>query len=59
VLRCVACGHQANADVNAAKNIAAGRKHANGREAVAARGCRASAGPANRETQLDTFCLVA
>jgi transposase len=25
VFRCVACGHQANADVNAARNIAAGR----------------------------------
>jgi transposase len=25
VFRCVACGHQANADVNAAANIAAGR----------------------------------
>ncbi|QUQ64104.1 transposase [Kutzneria sp. CA-103260] len=45
VFRCVACGHQANADVNAARNIAAGR-------AVTARGGRALAGPANREPQL-------
>ncbi|SFR26006.1 Transposase [Lentzea waywayandensis] len=46
VFRCVACGHQANADVNAARNIAAGR-------AVTARGGRALAGPANREPQLE------
>lgn len=46
VFRCVACGHQANADVNAASNIAAGR-------AVTARGGRALARPANREPQLE------
>ena len=39
VFRCVACGHQANADVNAACNIA-DREPAAGR-AVAARGDRA------------------
>jgi putative transposase len=44
VFRCVACGHQANADVNAARNIAAGR-------AVTARGGDRVAGPANREPQ--------
>ncbi len=32
VFRCVACGHQANADVNAAVNIAAGRAVSAGRE---------------------------
>jgi transposase len=46
VFRCVACGHQANADVNAARNITAGR-------AVTARGGRALAGPVNREPQLE------
>jgi putative transposase len=45
VFRCIACGHQANADVNAACNIAAGR-------AVTARGGDRVAGPANREPQL-------
>lgn len=47
VFRCVACGHQSNADVNAARNIAAGR-------AVTARRGRVLAGPANREPQLAT-----
>jgi putative transposase len=41
---CVACGYQANADVNAARNIAAGR-------AVTARGGGRVAGPMNREPQ--------
>lgn len=41
---CVACGHTENADVNAAKNIAAGH-------AVTARGGTALAEPANREPQ--------
>ena len=45
VFRCVARGHQVNADVNAARNIAAGR-------AVNARGGDRVAGPANREPQL-------
>jgi transposase len=45
VFRCVACEHQANADVNAARNIAAGR-------AVTARGGNRIAGPVNREPQL-------
>jgi transposase len=41
---CVACGHQANADVNAARNIAAGH-------AVTARGGIPSGKPVNREPQ--------
>lgn len=41
---CVTCGHRANADVNAARNIAAGR-------AVTARGGDGVARPANREPQ--------
>lgn len=45
--RCVACGHRANADTNAAKNIAAGH-------AVNARGGDRCAGPLNREPQLVT-----
>ena len=50
VFRCVACGHQANADVNAARNIAE-RRPAAGR-AVAARGGRAnSARSVKREPQ--------
>ncbi len=43
--RCTACGFACNADVNAAKNIAAGH-------VVTARGGQASARPANREPQL-------
>jgi putative transposase len=42
---CVACGFACNADVNAARNIAAGH-------AVTARGGFRDAGPANREPQL-------
>ncbi len=48
VFRCRACGHQANADVNAARNI---RDIAAGR-AVNARGGDPVAGPVNREPQL-------
>jgi putative transposase len=43
--RCVACDFACNADVNAAKNIAAGH-------AVKARGGDRATGPANREPQL-------
>ena len=43
--RCRACGLTVNADVNAARNIAAGH-------AVTARGGHRVAGPANREPQL-------
>ncbi|MFJ4101479.1 RNA-guided endonuclease InsQ/TnpB family protein [Amycolatopsis japonica] len=50
VFQCVACNHRCNADVNAAKNIAAGR-------AVTARRGRASAQPANREPQLTTSAV--
>jgi putative transposase len=42
---CTACGYACNADVNAARNIAAGR-------AVTARGGFRNAGPTNREPQL-------
>jgi putative transposase len=45
VFRCTACGFACNADVNAARNIAAGH-------AVTARGGLALAGPVNREPQL-------
>ena len=47
VFRCVACGHQANADVNAAINIAAGR-------AVSARRGTPPPVPLKREPQLTT-----
>ncbi|HEY6785865.1 MAG TPA: transposase, partial [Trebonia sp.] len=43
--RCVACGYACNADVNAARNIAAGH-------AVKARGGDRITGPVNREPQL-------
>jgi IS605 OrfB family transposase len=45
LFRCTACGYTANADVNAARNIAAGH-------AVKARGGDRVAGPVNREPQL-------
>jgi transposase len=45
VFRCTACGFACNADVNAARNIAAGH-------AVTARGGFRGAGPVNREPQL-------
>jgi transposase len=45
VFRCTACGFACNADVNAARNIAAGH-------AVTARGGVRDAGPASREPQL-------
>jgi len=44
LFRCVACGYTLNADVNAARNIAAGH-------AVTARGGVRDAGPVNREPQ--------
>ncbi|MBV9208270.1 MAG: transposase [Actinobacteria bacterium] len=44
LFRCVACGYSCNADVNAARNIAAGH-------AVTARGGVRDAGPVNREPQ--------
>ena len=47
VFRCTACGYTCNADVNAARNIAAGH-------AVTARGGYREAGPVNREPQLLT-----
>jgi putative transposase len=53
VFRCVACGHQANADVNAARNIAAGH-------AVTARGDRGkSARSVKREPQRKRLPSVA
>lgn len=45
LFRCVACGHTVNADVNAARNIAAGH-------AVTARGRPGKPGRTNREPQL-------
>jgi transposase len=45
VFRCTACGFACHADVNAARNIAAGH-------AVTARGGYREAGPVNREPQL-------
>ncbi|MGH3181172.1 MAG: RNA-guided endonuclease TnpB family protein [Streptosporangiaceae bacterium] len=45
VFRCTACGYACNADVNAARNIAAGH-------AVTARGGDGAARPVNREPQL-------
>jgi putative transposase len=48
VFRCTACGFACNADVNAARNIAAGH-------AVKAREGDRTAGPANREPQLLAF----
>ena len=45
LFRCTACGYTCNADVNAARNIAAGH-------AVKARGGDRDAGPVNREPQL-------
>ena len=47
VFACTACGHTLNADVNAARNIAAGH-------AVTARGGDGTARPVNREPQLLT-----
>jgi transposase len=47
LFRCVACAYTNNADVNAARNIAAGR-------AVTAREGPALAGPVNREPQHET-----
>jgi putative transposase len=49
VFRCTACGYACNADVNAARNIAAGH-------AVTARGGVRDAGPMSREPQL--LCLL-
>ncbi|MFB9679080.1 RNA-guided endonuclease InsQ/TnpB family protein [Streptosporangium vulgare] len=50
---CVACGHRANADVNAAKNV---RDTAAG-HAVAARGGSGFPEPANREPQRDLLLM--
>jgi transposase len=51
LFRCVACAYAGNADVNAAKNIAAGR-------AVTARGGPALAGLVNREPQRETSSVT-
>jgi IS605 OrfB family transposase len=51
LFRCVACAYTDNADVNAARNIAAGR-------AVTARGGPALAGPVNREPQHETSSVA-
>ncbi len=51
LFRCVACGYTNNADVNAARNIAAGR-------AVTARRGPALAGPVNREPQHETSSVA-
>jgi transposase len=48
LFRCTACSYTCNADVNAARNIAAGH-------AVNARGGDRDAGPVNREPQLLLF----
>ena len=48
LFRCTTCGYTCNADVNAARNIAAGH-------AVKARGGDRVAGPVNREPQLLAF----
>jgi transposase len=51
LFRCVACAYTGNADVNAARNIAAGR-------AVTARGGLVLAGPVNREPQRETSLVT-
>ncbi|HEX4224279.1 MAG TPA: transposase [Pseudonocardiaceae bacterium] len=51
LFRCVARAYTANADLNAARNIAAGR-------AVTARGGLALAGPVNREPQRETSSVT-
>jgi putative transposase len=52
VFRCTACGYRANADVNAARNIAAGR-------AMTARGAlQPPGGAVNREPQSDTSVVA-
>jgi len=51
LFRCVACGYTNNADVNAARNIAAGR-------VVSARGGPVLAGLVNREPQRETSSVA-